>query len=214
MSKPKLGDLLVESNLIDEMQMRIALEEQKRRGSKFGSILLSLGFIDENVLTAFLSKQLDMPCVSLNNIDISPKVSARLTREQALRYHAVPVRVVENRLAVALVDPLDMEVIEALERDTGLTITPMVAPESSITEALNRMYPDPTQTPEAEEVAEGIFPGLNREIEEDGRLSGQLAPLYKQLSRLQESVDGNNARMERLETVLLSLLNRLGTPRE
>ena len=30
MNKPKLGDILLEANLIDEVQMRIALEEQKR----------------------------------------------------------------------------------------------------------------------------------------------------------------------------------------
>ena len=132
MSKPKLGDLLVEANLIDEVQMRIALEEQKRRGSKFGSTLLALGFVDENVLTAFLSKQLDMPCVSLNNIEIAPRVRARLTREQVVKHQAVPVRLSRGSLFVALSDPLDVDVIEALEQETGLTVTPMVAPQSTV----------------------------------------------------------------------------------
>jgi len=77
MLRPKLGDLLLEANLIDEVQMKIALEEQKRLGTKFGSTLITLHFIDENVLTAFLSKQLDMPCVSLHNIEITPKVLAK-----------------------------------------------------------------------------------------------------------------------------------------
>ncbi len=63
MSKARLGDLLLEANLIDEVQLRIALEEQKRRGTKFGSTLIALNFIDETVLSAFLSRQLDMPCV-------------------------------------------------------------------------------------------------------------------------------------------------------
>lgn len=213
MSKAKLGDLLVESNLIDEVQMRVALEEQKRRGSKFGSTLLALGFVDENVLTAFLSKQLDMPCVSLNNIDISPKVRGRLTREQAIHYHAVPVRVAENRLFVALMDPLDVDVIEAIERDTGLAVTPMVAPESSISEALVRLYPDPAKSPVAETPEEGVFPDLTREIEEDD-IPRQLKPLAQRVAKLQESVDGLHARMERIETALLTLLSRLGTPRE
>lgn len=210
MSKPKLGDLLVEANLIDEVQMRIALEEQKRRGSKFGSTLLALGFVDENVLTAFLSKQLDMPCVSLNNIEIAPRVRARLTREQVLKYHAVPVRLVRNNLSVALTDPLEMDVIEALERETGLTVAPMVAPESSIAEAIERLYPDPAK-PSAAAAPDGggAFPELAQELE-DQELSDHLGPVLQRLDRLQLSLEALSVRTERLEGTLVALLERLG----
>ncbi len=115
MTKPKLGDLLLEANLIDEVQMKIALEEQKRLGTRFGSTLIALHFIDENVLTAFLSKQLDMPCVSLHNIEITPKVLSKMPKEMALRLEALPVRVEKDRLFVAMSDPMDMEGIEEIE---------------------------------------------------------------------------------------------------
>ena len=118
MQKPKLGDLLVEANLIDEVQMRIALEEQKRWGTKFGSTLIALHFIDENVLTAFLSKQLDIPCISLTNIEIHDNVLERLTSELAHKYHAVPIRAEAGKLYTAMADPMDMDAIEALEEGT------------------------------------------------------------------------------------------------
>jgi len=213
MNKPKLGDLLLEANLIDEVQMKVALEEQKRRGTKFGSTLLALGFIDENVLTAFLSRQLDMPCVSLNNIEIPPRVKGRVSRETALHFHAVPVRLVRDQLSVALVDPLDMEAIETLEKETGLTVAPMVAPQSSIEEVLQRLYPDPVHPcGEASPEVPGAFPELSQELEE-AELSGQLRPLVARLDHLQDSVDELSGRLGRLEPALAALLERLGKSR-
>src|ERR687891_2895803 len=84
MQRQNLGDMLLAANLIDEVQMQIALAEQRRTGKRFGSTLVDLKFIDENVLAAFLSKQTDVPCISLLHIDIPRKVLRRLSREAAV----------------------------------------------------------------------------------------------------------------------------------
>ena len=64
MHRQNLGDMLVAANLIDEVQMQIALAEQRQSGKRFGSTLVDLQFIDENVLAAFLSRQMDVFCTS------------------------------------------------------------------------------------------------------------------------------------------------------
>src|SRR5438128_10914709 len=89
--KQTLGQMLVAANLIDEVQMQIALAEQKQTGKRFGSTLVDLQFIDENVLAAFLSKQMDVPCISLLHIDIPKKVQRKFTRELAVGCQASPV---------------------------------------------------------------------------------------------------------------------------
>ena len=91
--RQNLGAMLVASNLIDEEQMQIALSEQKRTGKRFGSTLVELKFIDENVLAAFLSKQIDIPCISLLHVDIPRKVLRKLPREVAIECRAIPVRI-------------------------------------------------------------------------------------------------------------------------
>src|ERR687883_821623 len=91
--KQSLGQMLVAANLIDEVQMSIALAEQRQTGKRFGSTLVDLKFIDENVLAAFLSKQMDVPCISLLHIDIPKRVLRKLPREVALACHAIPVRI-------------------------------------------------------------------------------------------------------------------------
>src|SRR5437667_12269740 len=110
--KQTLGDMLVAANLIDEVQMQIALAEQRQSGKRFGSTLVDLQFIDENVLAAFLSKQMDVPCISLLHIDVPKKVVRKMNRDLALACRAIPVRIDDTgRLEVAMVDPTDLDTI-------------------------------------------------------------------------------------------------------
>src|SRR4029079_6945506 len=98
-----LGAMVIAENLIDEVQMQIALAEQRQSGKRFGSTLVELQFIDENVLAAFLSKQIDIPCISLLHVDIPRKVLRKLTREVVMECRAIPVRIENEQLEVAMV---------------------------------------------------------------------------------------------------------------
>lgn len=142
MHRQNLGDMLIAANLIDEVQMHIALAEQKTSGKRFGSTLVDLKFIDENVLAAFLSKQIDVPCISLLHVDVPKKVLRKLTRAAALECKAVPVRVDGDRLEVAMVDPTDIDVLIRIEKAAGMTVSPLIAPESSIITMIERCYPE------------------------------------------------------------------------
>lgn len=143
MHRQNLGEMLVSANLIDEVQMQIALAEQRQTGKRFGSTLVDLQFIDENVLAAFLSKQIDVPCISLLHIDVPKKVQRKMNREIAIGCQSIPIRVDDDgRLEVAMVDPTDIEIIEKLEKACSLTVTPLIAPESSIQAMIERFYPE------------------------------------------------------------------------
>ena len=143
MQRRNLGEMLVMANLIDEVQMEVALAEQRQTGKRFGSTLVDLKFIDENVLAAFLSRQIDIPCISLLNLDIPKKLLRKLTREIAVDCQAIPVRITDGGvLEVAMIDPTDTGVLEKLERESGMKVAPLIAPESSILTMLERFYPE------------------------------------------------------------------------
>lgn len=151
--RQNLGEMLLAANLIDEVQMQVALAEQRQTGKRFGSTLVELKFIDENVLAAFLSKQIDIPCISLLHIDIPKKVSRKIDRTIALQCKAIPVRIDENgRLEMAMVDPTDVDVIANLEKVTLMTISPLIAPESSIQTMIDKVYPEPASEEQAQNV--------------------------------------------------------------
>jgi hypothetical protein len=210
MHRQNLGDMLIAANLIDEVQMQIALAAQKQNGRRFGSTLVDLNFIDENVLAAFLSKQIDVPCISLLHIEVPKKVLRRLTRGTALECKAVPVRTDGDRLEVAMVDPTDLEVVERLELATGMTVVPLIAPESSIRTMIERCYPeDPygddtlsaRQRPQRNVPNDPIFWDIVAEIE-----SGDLD---ERITRIEQKLDQVWVLMEKV----LRTLEREGAHR-
>jgi Type II secretion system (T2SS), protein E, N-terminal domain len=142
MQRPNLGDMLLAANLIDPVQMQIALAEQRQGGKRFGSTLVELKFIDENVLAAFLSRQIDVPCISLHHIEVPWKVLRRVPREVAIECRAVPIRLDGERLEVAMVDPTDIDTLDRIEKAAGMTVTPLIAPQSSIETVIAKFYPE------------------------------------------------------------------------
>jgi len=213
MHRQNLGEMLVAANLIDEVQMQIALAEQRQSGKRFGSTLVDLQFIDENVLAAFLSKQMDVPCISLLHIDIPKKVLRRLNRSTALECRAIPVRVDDGgRLEVAMVDPTDIDTIVKLEEATAAIVAPLIAPESSIRTMINRLYPEEVsddttlsvkQQSQRSAPNDPIFWDVIAELE-SGDLDMRLARIEQSLDRM----------WVLLEKVLRMLETREGAPRE
>jgi len=213
--RENLGYMLLASNLIDEVQMKIALEEQKRTGRKFGSTLVDLKFIDENVLAAFLSKQIDIPCISLLNIDVPKKVLRRLPSYAAHACQAIPIRLEGEDLVVAMADPTDEGVVDKLEEASGMRVIPLIAPQSSISSIVDKFYPMPQDPPDDDtdrtllsrrtvdapisQASDPMFMDLIEELEEadlDGRLSrledrlNEIWILLEKVLRTLEAKDG------------------------
>jgi type IV pilus assembly protein PilB len=190
--KQTLGQMLVAANLIDEVQMQIALAEQRQTGKRFGSTLVDLKFIDENVLAAFLSRQIDVPCISLLHIDIPKKVLRKMNRNAALDCQAIPVRVEGERLEVAMVDPTDADTVMKVERVVAMPVSPLIAPESSIQTMIERFYPDEERgedtlrvkrlvTATGDTVTDPIFLDIIEELE--------ATDLDRRLARMERSLD-------------------------
>ena len=192
MHRQNLGEMLLASNLIDEVQMQIALSEQQRTGKRFGSTLVNLKFIDENVLAAFLAKQIDIPCISLLHVDIPKKVLRKLSRAVALECKAIPVRMDGERLEVAMADPTDVDMLAKVEEAASMTVSPLIAPESSIDAMIERCYPEPVigedtlsarQKAQRNTPADPIFWDLVAELE-SGDLDQRLERIEQNLERV------------------------------
>jgi GSPII_E N-terminal domain. len=179
--------MLLAANLIDEVQMRIALAEQAQSGRKFGSTLVDLTFIDENVLAAFLSKQIDIPCISLLHVDVPRKVLRKITGSVARHCQAIPIRMDGPSLEIAMVDPTDAELVKTLETASGMTISRLIAPQSSIAKMIDHFYP--------EEMGDDTAVAATT----PGTISND--PIFSDL--IQEIEDGDfEARLERIEESL------------
>ena len=140
MSAERLGRLLQTSGLISEEQLEKALLDQKKEGGRLGSTLVKLGFVTEDQLLQFLSRQYGIPSVDLNRLEIDAAVTKLIPTDVVQKYHVVPVKRAGAVLSVAMVDPTDMFAIDDIKFMTGYEVVPMVATEGAITNSINKYY--------------------------------------------------------------------------
>lgn len=138
----RLGERLLEAGVIDEDELRVALQRQENEDLRLGTILLDRGAIEEEDLVEFLARKTDCMVLNLDNYPVNSDVLSLLSREQAERYRAVPVFRDDEVLTVAMQDPLDLVSVDDLEMITNLEVEPAVAPASEIDRYIRRAYED------------------------------------------------------------------------
>jgi len=143
MPKPhkRLGDMLIEANVITPQDLEDAIADQRKSGELLGGTLVRLGIITESTLMKTLQEQLGMPLVDLNQESADEQALALIKEELARKYMALPVRI-EGRstLILAMADPLNVAALEDLRFHSGMFIQPVLAMPSAILESIERYY--------------------------------------------------------------------------
>ncbi len=139
MAGNRLGELLVRNKLISESQLTKALEEQRVQGGRLGASLIKLGFIKEDELAAFLSRQYGVPSINLNEFEIDAGVIRLVPPEVAQKYQIIPINRAGSTLIVAMSDPSNIFAIDDIKFMTGYNVEVVVAPEASIKTAIDQL---------------------------------------------------------------------------
>jgi type IV pilus assembly protein PilB len=147
MTRPRvrLGELLVEAQIITREKLEGALGRQSRDGRRLGSLLVEEGLVTETQVTQILSQQLSVPWVSLYHIDFSRQLLNLVSRELAEQHCVVPIFVRRLRgqgetLYLAMDDPGDDNVKRQISQYAGLPVRAMIAPPSDIQAAIRAYY--------------------------------------------------------------------------
>jgi type IV pilus assembly protein PilB len=138
--KKKLGELLVENELITEAQLRQALAEHKRAGLKLGQYVTRNGMANENKIVDMLSRQLKIEKYDPNAYPLDMTLAALIPLETAQKYQVAPLRRKGRLLTVALTDPLDINTLDAIEIMTNSEVEPVVCTEREANQLINSLY--------------------------------------------------------------------------
>ena len=136
----RLGDRLVAEGLITPEQLQRALAAQKGTRDKLGGILVHMGLITEEKLLTFLSRQYNVPSITLSQLDIDPEVVKLVPAQLAEKLQVLPVRRSGNALTLAMADPTNVLALDDVAFMTNLQIQPVVASEVAIRQTIDAVY--------------------------------------------------------------------------
>lgn len=138
----RLGELLIEAGVLDESQLQAALVEQKKWGGKLGRTVVELGYVDEDSMVRALSRQLKLPVVELDQVQLPPSVVQVLAVQLCERYGVFPLGSDARTKTVQLAtsDPTNVDALRDIGVKTGYRVQIAVATGSSIDRAIRRMY--------------------------------------------------------------------------
>tara|TARA_B100001964_G_scaffold130879_2_gene144655 strand:- start:9574 stop:11757 length:2184 start_codon:yes stop_codon:yes gene_type:complete len=137
----KLGEILVGEDLVTEAQLNEALKEQKKkRKGALGEILVGRGVIEKDQIQQALAKKLGIPFINLREFTVSPDVVNMLTAAIAFKHKVVPLDVYEGKIVVAIENPMDWQVTDALSFNINKYVELVMASPEDINWALQFYY--------------------------------------------------------------------------
>ncbi len=126
-----LGSLLTGAGHITEAQLEEGLREGKTTGRRLGEVVVLRGWVTEDVVAKLLAEQWALGYVDRASIFFDVEALARLTREQAQSLEALPTRVKDGRVVVAVAEPTE-ERLAALRAVIGDDTVVVVIPKTAL----------------------------------------------------------------------------------
>ncbi len=134
----RIADALVEDGLLSASQIEELLERQKKEGARLVKLLIDKDkqYVSPDDLAVCMGRVLNVSPINLARINIQPEIVELVPRDTAHNHRVVPVSRLENKLFLAMADPLNVLAIDDVRRITKLDIAPLIASEKAITEKL------------------------------------------------------------------------------
>ena len=110
----RIADALVEDGLLTATQVEQLLEQQKKEGTRLLKLILEKAYVSEADMAVSMGRVLNVPPINLSRINIPPEVAEVLPRDVSQNHKVIPVSRLENKLFLAMADPLDFETVAAV----------------------------------------------------------------------------------------------------
>lgn len=139
-NRVRLGDLLVQQQVITDDQLGEALAEQRQTGRKLGATLIAMELVSEHQLLEILSAHLNVPLIDLDNYTVDPGAVKLLPEIQARRYRALVIENKGDSLLVGMSDPADINAVDSLSEVLNTTLELAVVSETQLFSAYDTLY--------------------------------------------------------------------------
>ncbi|MFN0057114.1 MAG: hypothetical protein ACKVX7_01535 [Planctomycetota bacterium] len=172
---------LLKAGLVTEAQLRTATEYQASLGGSLRTILLKLGFVSEERLSAFIARREHLPTIDIETRPLDVELMARIPRETIERHRVLPFRLSESSVLLVMSEPMGFQAIEEIRFITGKKVEMALAPASQIQARITRYYAErraaaPVEQPDTaklliEQIADPNVAALARALLRKGVIS-------------------------------------------
>ncbi len=184
--KKRLGDLLYETGMISKDQLEWGVQEQKRSGKRIGEVLVEKGIITEKDILGALEFQLGIPHIDLDRYTIDYNIASKVPENIAKRYKVVAVGIDDNKLKVAMKDPLDMFALDDLKLSTKMDILPMIASGAEIEKLIGQIYASAKTKNIVNEVEKQIQEEVQKKAQQEAEENADAAPMIQLVNNIMQ----------------------------
>lgn len=136
----RIGELLVRSGVISEVQLAEALQQQREKGLKLGEILIELGYVSTRELVCMLSEQVSIPFVELKPEMLDSRLIQTFPERTLYDLCALPLYETDQIMFVAIGDPTNLTKVNALSSYTKKEIVVSGAEPGKIQQLLDQIF--------------------------------------------------------------------------
>ena len=155
----EIGKMLVQAGRITEDQLNQALKMQESSKGKLGEILVKQGAIeDENIISELVGKQLNIGALRLTDVELNTEIVKLIPQDIARKFNVIAISKIGKTLIVAISNPNNIYVLDAIKFITGCNIQPVISPESTIAKSIDQYY-------EAKGALDSIIKEIDDELE-------------------------------------------------
>ena len=193
----ELSTILVKAGKITQEQANEALERSKKSKAKFSKVLVEMGAVaSEDEVTSFIGKHLKIGALRLSDVELNPEVVKLIPSDIARKFNVIAISKISKTLLVAISDPNNIYVLDAIKFITGCNVQPAIAPEKEIEKAIEVYYFDSVGL---SEIVKGLEDDPDLEVvssEEAPSETDLLSQIQdKPLVKLVDSIIGDAIRM-------------------
>ncbi|MFQ6008975.1 MAG: type IV-A pilus assembly ATPase PilB [Candidatus Zixiibacteriota bacterium] len=194
----ELGAILVSAGKITPEQAEQALAFSREHNEKFETALVQIGAVkSEDDIAKLIGKHLKIGALRLNDIELNPDIVKLIPLDIARKFKVIAVSKISKTLLVAISDPNNIYVLDAIKFITGCNIQPVISPENAIEKAIETYYSD---TGGFSEIVKGLEESDDLEVveaEEGPSESDLLSAIQdKPLVKLVDSIISDAIRMK------------------
>ena len=137
----RLGEVLVNEGLATEMEIQVALKQQKReKGKRLGEVLVEMGVVEEANVAQALAARLGLPYIDLDQENVDSSALKDVPAEVIREHQVYPIRADNNSVTIAIGDPLNTEATDAVQFACRKRVVEVVANPEQINFKIHELF--------------------------------------------------------------------------